>query len=109
MEEQRVLIISGITSEPTRWQTLGDGYRVESRFILWSESDVLQIPLSALFRTGNAWAVFVIEEGRAQRRTVKVGKLNGISAQIVEGLVEGESVITHPDDSIEDGVSVKSR
>jgi len=31
VEEQRVLIISDITSNAEQWQTLGDGYRVESR------------------------------------------------------------------------------
>ncbi len=109
VEEQRVLIISGITSEPQRWRTLGDGYRVESRFILWEQPDVLQIPLSALFRSGDHWALFVINDNRAERRAVKVGQRNGLSAQILEGLEEGEMVITHPDDTIEEGVRVKAR
>lgn len=109
VEEQRVLVISGITSAPEQWQTLGDGYRVESRFILWQQADVLQVPLSALFRSGNQWALFVINDNRAERRVVKVGQRNGLSAQILEGLQEDEAVITHPDDTIEDGVRVKSR
>lgn len=109
VEEQRVLVISGITSSPELWQTLGDGYRVESRFILWQQEDVLQIPLSALFRSGDQWALFVIEDSKAARRTVKIGQRNGLSAQILDGLKEGETVITHPDDTIEDGVRVKRR
>lgn len=109
VEEQRVLIISDITSPPDEWQTLGDGYRVESRFILWEELGVLQIPASALFRIDGQWALFVIQNNKAGRRTVKVGQRNGLSAQILEGLVEGEAVITHPDDTIDDGVRVKRR
>lgn len=109
VEEQRVLVISGITSEPERWQTLGDGYRVESRFVLWQQSDVLQIPLSALFRSGDQWALFVSNDNRAERRIVKVGQRNGLTAQILEGLQAGDIVITHPDDSIEEGVKVKAR
>ncbi|MAR91806.1 MAG: efflux RND transporter periplasmic adaptor subunit [Pseudomonadota bacterium] len=109
VEEQRVLVISGITSDPQLWQTLGDGYRVESKFILWQQPDVLQVPLSALFRSGDQWALFVIESGRAKKRTVTVGQRNGLSAQILAGLAEGDRVITHPDDSIEDGVRVKRR
>lgn len=109
VEEQRVLVISDITSEPAEWQDLGDGYRVESEFILWESDDVLQIPASALFRFNDGWALFVIEDGKAVRRVVKVGKRNGLSAQILEGLAEGEEVITHPDNAIDDGVSVKPR
>ena len=109
VEEQRVLVISDITSDPAEWQDLGDGYRVESEFILWESDDVLQIPASALFRFDDGWAVFVMENGKAVRRAVKVGKRNGLSAQIIEGLAEGEKVITHPDNTIDDGVAVKTR
>ncbi len=109
VEEQRVLIISDITSDAAQWQTLGDGYRVESRFILWEGQDILQIPASALFRFDGRWAVFVMEESKARRRIVSIGQRNGLLAQILEGLNEGEEVITHPDDTIEDGVAVKRR
>lgn len=109
VEEQRVLVISDITSAPERWQNLGDGYRVESRFILWQQPDVLQIPLSAIFRSGDQWALFVVNNNKAERRLVTVGQRNGLSAQILKGLVAGEAVITHPDDRIEAGVRVKAR
>jgi HlyD family secretion protein len=109
VEEQRVLVISDITSEPDEWRNLGDGYRVESRFILWEDEDVLQIPASALFRIADDWAVFVAEDGLAVRRRVSVGQRNGLSAQILDGLSEGERIITHPDDTIRDGVAVKRR
>ena len=109
VEEQRVLIISDITSEAGQWQTLGDGYRVESRFILWENTDVLQIPASALFRIDDQWAVFVVDDNRAQRRPVTIGQRNGLFAQVLEGLTEGEAVITHPDKSLENGMAVKAR
>ena len=56
VEEQRVLVISDFTSPAGQWQRLGDGYRVEARFILWHEENVLQVPASSLFRYGNGWA-----------------------------------------------------
>ena len=109
VEEQRVLVISDITSSAEKWQNLGDGYRVEARFTLWEEKNILQIPASALFRIKDGWAVFVMENEKAKKRNVEVGKRNGLSAQIIKGLTEGEKVITHPDDTIEEGVSVKQR
>jgi HlyD family secretion protein len=109
VEEQRVLVISDITSESAQWESLGDGYRVEAEFILWQSDDVLQIPASALFRFNDGWALFVMQNAKAIRREVKVGQRNGLSAEILEGLTEGEAVITHPDNTIEDGVAVKQR
>ncbi len=109
VEEQRVLVIIDITSPTELWQRLGDGYRVEARFILWQQDDVLQIPVSALFHYNDAWAVFVMQGGKAQRRLIKTGQRNGLVAQVLESLTEGEPVITHPDDEIEDGVRVRLR
>jgi HlyD family secretion protein len=109
VEEQRVLVISDITSEAEQWQSLGDGYRVEAEFILWQADDVLQIPASALFRTRDGWAVFVMENGQAIQRVVNPGKRNGLAAEILEGLSAGEEVITHPDNTIEHRSAVKPR
>ena len=107
VEEQRVLIISDITSPMEQWKRVGDGYRVEARFILWHEDDVLQVPASSLFRYHQGWAVFVVENNQAKRRLVKVGQRNGLVAQILEGISEGESVVNHPSDDVEDGRRVK--
>lgn len=109
VEEQRVLVIADITSPRELWLRLGDGYRVEARFILWEAEDVLQVPASALFREAGAWAVFTVEEGRARRRGVEVGERNGLSAEIKSGLKAGETVIAHPDNQTHDGLRVRSR
>jgi len=109
VEEQRVLIISDFSSDAEKWQRLGDGYRVEARFILWHQDDVLQVPASSLFRYQDAWALFVVENGSAVRRSVKVGQRNGLVAQILDGVSEGEPVILHPSDEVEDQRSVSVR
>lgn len=109
VEEQRVLVISDFTSPADLWRRLGDGYRVEARFILWQEDNVLQVPSSSLFHYKNGWALFAMEKGRANRREVKVGQRNGLVAQILDGIKEGESVINHPGDDVEDGRRVTER
>ncbi len=109
VEEQRVLIISDFTSPQEKWQRLGDGYRVEARFIIWHEDNVLQVPTSSLFRYDGGWAVFVIKDRRARRQEVKVGQRNGLRAQILDGLEEGDLVINHPSDKVEDERRVKKR
>lgn len=109
VEEQRVWVVVDLTSPPEAWQRLGDGYRVEAMFILWEGSDILQIPSSALFRHVGDWTVFVITNERAERRKVTLGKRNGLRAQILSGLTEGEQVILHPDESIEPGTRIQRR
>lgn len=109
VEEQRVLVIADITSVPEEWKRLGDGYRVEARFVIWEGKDILQVPVSSLFRKGEVWSVFVNDKGRARERTVTIGHRNGLTAEVLSGVSEGEEVIVHPDDTVRDGVRVRSR
>jgi HlyD family secretion protein len=52
IEEQRVNVVIDITDPAEHWRRLGHGYRVEVRVVLWEGSDVLKVPLTALFRDG---------------------------------------------------------
>lgn len=107
VEEQRVLIISDILSPAAEWASLGDGYRVEARFILWEGDDVLQVPASALFRHGEGWAAFVRDGDRARLRPVSVGRRNALRAEVRDGLEEGDRVVIHPDDALSDGARIE--
>jgi len=109
VEEQRVLVIVDLTSSDQNEQGLGDGYRLEASFIIWEGKDVLQVPASALFRKQEGWAVFVVKNNKALKHEVKVGQRTGLAAEILSGLTEGEEVISHPDNSIEDGTRVRPR
>jgi HlyD family secretion protein len=109
VEEQRVLIIADITSPAELWIALGDGYRLEAHFVIWEGKNILQVPGSALFRSGKEWTVFVSENGKARLRSVVVGQRNGLTAEIISGLKENEKVIAHPDDTISDGVRIKTK
>jgi len=109
VEEQRTLIIAEITSPAEIWEALGDTYRLEAHFVVWEGRQILQVPTSALFRYGQEWALFVAENGKAQRRMVEIGQNNGLAAQIIAGVKEKELVIAHPDDAVSDGVRIKQR
>ena len=109
VEEQRVWVIVDFTSPRQAWQRLGDGYRVEARFILWQGNNVLQLPSSALFHHGKGWAVFRVEDGRARLTPVEIGQRAGLATQVLSGLSAGDRVVSHPDESISDGVRVKGR
>lgn len=109
IEEQRADVVIEITDPPEQWRRLGHRYRVEVRIVLWEREDALQVPLGALFRDGERWAVFVDDGGTARLRHVAVGRRGGLAAEITDGLEEGERVILHPSDQIEDGISIEER
>jgi HlyD family secretion protein len=109
VEEQRVNVIIDLVDPPNVRATLGDGFRVEARIVIAEAADVLKAPTSALFRVGNDWAVFRVEDGTARQRLVRLGIQNGLEAEVTQGLAEGDVVITHPGDNIVDGKAVKQR
>ena len=109
VEEQRVNVILDLISPLEQRPSLGDGFRVEARIVLWEESDVLQAPTGALFRHRDEWAVFVVDDGVARMRTVKLGRRNSLAAQVLDGVREGERIILHPSDQVHDGAKVQER
>lgn len=109
VDEQRVLVVVEILSPTEQWLRLGDAYRVDANFVLWREDGVLQVPESALFRDQEKWACFVVEEGEAVLRYLKLGQRNGLQAQILEGIDEGDVIILYPDEEIESGSRVRVR
>lgn len=109
VEEQRVNTIIDLTSPPGDWQRLSHGFRVEVRISVWESDEVLQIPIGALFRSGNRWAIFRNVRGRADLTLVEVGALNSEAAEIREGLMEGDEVVLYPSDSVTDGAPIARR
>jgi len=102
-------VIVDIATPKDKWTRLGDGYRVETAFVLWEGDSILQIPSSALFRDGDSWALYVVIDGRAQFRSVRPGQRSGIVTEILSGIDVGEIIINHPGDNLDDGSRVRSR
>lgn len=109
IEEQRVDVVLDLVTPVEDRPSLGHGYSVYLRIVEWEEDSVLQVPLSALFRRGDDWAVFVSEEDTARLRIVNVGHKNDMTVEILNGLSEGEQVVVHPSDRVEDGTPVIRR
>lgn len=109
VQEQRVNVIIDFQDVRVAWAALGDGYRVEVRVVIWESEDVLKVPTSSLFRTGESWAVFTVNQRQAQLRQVTVGQRNSLNAEIIDGVQAGDRVIAYPSDRIADGVSIIER
>ena len=109
IEEQRVNVIIDIRDPRDRWARLGHGYRVETRIVLWNGSDLLKLPLTALFRDGDRWSVYVEKDGRAQRQHVTLGRRTKLEAEIKDGIAQGSRVVLHPSDRVTSGARITAR
>jgi HlyD family secretion protein len=108
VEEQRVLVLVDPAGPREAWAPLGDGWRVEGRVLAGERRGALVVPASSVFRD-RAWAVFVVEGGRARRREVRLGAASGDEVEVVEGVSEGERVVLSPSSEIADGGRVRVR
>lgn len=109
IEEQRVRLRLDLLSPPETRAGLGDGFRVHVRLIIWEAEDLVQIPQAALFRDGDAWAVFVRDGDRARRQPVDIGRQATGHAEMLAGLQEGAQVVLFPSSALTEGTRIVAR
>jgi HlyD family secretion protein len=109
IEEQRVNVIIELADPYEQWSRLGHGFRVDLRIVIAELDDTLIVPLTALFRDNDKWAIFVAMNGRAVKREVDVGRRAGLVYEVRSGLTEGEQVIMHPSERVSDGIKITQR
>lgn len=110
VEEQRVNAVIDFTGPPEARARLGHGFRVTVAIRVWEAPNRLRVPIGALFREAGGWSVFIVDgDGRAQKRPVRIGRMNDEVAELLGGLSAGDRVILHPGDRIAAGVRVSAR
>jgi HlyD family secretion protein len=109
VDEQRVNVIVALTDPAEKWTALGDGYRVEVRFVLWQSSSVLKAPHGAVFRYRDRWAVYRVSNGVARLSPVSIGHRGETEIEILSGLEPGTTVAVQPGDRVKDGAHVEAR
>lgn len=108
LEEQRVEVLLDLQDPPQTWSRLGHGFRVVADITVWEGKDRMLVPVAALFRDAGQWAVFRAVDGRARLTRIGLGERNASWGEVLTGLEVGDAVITHPGDTIADGVSVET-
>jgi HlyD family secretion protein len=106
IEEQRANVIADFVDSP---DGLGDGYRVDARIVIWESPSVLKVPASALFRVGQEWNVFAIENDQTRLLPVAAGHRGTSEVEVINGLNEGARVILHPANDLKNGARVMTR
>ena len=109
IEEQRVNVLIDFTSNQEEWSGLGHGYKVDTKIVIYEKPNALMVPISAMFRVDDEWAVFVKNRNKAKLKKIKIGNKNSLNAEVISGLNEGEQVILHPSNKVEDNIFIKTR
>jgi len=87
---------------------LRPGMFVRVRLAFSAERRGLAVPEEALVPSGKDNFVFKVVDGKAQKVKVKLGQRSGATAEIVEGLVEGDEVVTAGQLKLREGAPVKA-
>jgi len=104
IEEQRVGVVGHFDAPAPG---VGDRFRVRARIVLWQGEDVAQLPTGGVFRSGDGWGAYVVEEGRALRRDLRLGHRSRDAVEVLDGVAPGERVLLYPGREIADGVRVR--
>ncbi|MHB1315455.1 MAG: efflux RND transporter periplasmic adaptor subunit [Christensenellales bacterium] len=64
------------------------------------------IPIESLIKENELRFVYVMENGRANKRRIKTGISDGKNIQVLEGVLEGETVIVNPPETLTNGERV---
>lgn len=108
VEEQRTNVILDL--EPSAATTrLGHDYRVDARVVVEEFTDTVRVPVGALFRVGQDWAVYRVVGGRAVLTRVEAGAADDVHRAIRRGLDAGATVILYPATGIMEGARVRPR
>lgn len=92
---------------PTTRRPLRISETVFGQIALTTHASAIVVPSEALVPEGDGYKVFVVDAGgRAHAREVKVGGRSDAVAEITEGLVAGERIVTYGAFGMEDSVKV---
>jgi membrane fusion protein (multidrug efflux system) len=70
-------------------------------------ADALLAPRAAVVENDGVRHVFVVADGKAQRRTVQLGLADGDRVQVLDGLAAGDQVVVVGQNTLTDGAAVQ--
>lgn len=101
VEQQRVYVISSIENRP---ENLGWAYRLQARYYRGVREDALAVPRSAVLQAPDeSFFVFRLDGRRIRRTPISMGLKSDFWVEVTEGLSEGDTVLSNPDATMEDG------
>ena len=69
-------------------------------------NEAVVVPDSAIVREGDETAVFVVNDGKAARREIRIGLSDGTKTEVLSGVLAGDRVIVEGQTGLPDGAAV---
>ena len=80
------------------------GMTAESNIIVAERSDVILVPSSAIDKD----SVWIVVDGKAQKRAVDIGVRHPESAEVIQGLAISDKIILNPEAYLTDGQKIRT-
>ncbi|QDV26483.1 efflux RND transporter periplasmic adaptor subunit [Aureliella helgolandensis] len=90
-ETREFIVDVRVLELPENWAV---GQRAEAFIQITQRDNALLLPARLIFKQNDSMGVFVSVAGVAQWRPITVGVRNGDTVEVLEGLTEGETVVT---------------
>ncbi|MET0660785.1 MAG: efflux RND transporter periplasmic adaptor subunit [Steroidobacteraceae bacterium] len=108
VEEQRTNVILQFADEASDKPAAHD-FRVDVRVVIGEAKNAVRVPLGALFRHDDGWALYKVVDDRAVLTPVQLAEADTRYRVVSSGIAEGDAAIVFPSNAVEDGVRVKAR
>ncbi|OGO78233.1 MAG: hypothetical protein A2Y23_00505 [Clostridiales bacterium GWB2_37_7] len=106
INQQKVPVTIGLLEQT---KLLKPGYEVDVKVITQRKSNVIIVPISSVFDYQGKSSVLAVESGKAVLKTVQKGIQGESFVEIMDGLKEGEIVLSEPDIDVREGMKIKLR
>ncbi len=88
---------------------LKPGFNLDIEIIVAEKKDILNAPIGAIQKDSDTQKhyVFVMEKGTLKKTDVKLGITSDMEIEILEGLNEGDMIVTSPTSNMRDGMTME--
>lgn len=86
---------------------LKSGMFADVHFTLNTKEDVVIIPADSVLDLDGDPYVFVVENGEAVKKDIKIGLINKNNVEVVEGIREGEEIVIQGHKSLQEGEDIE--
>ncbi|WP_261301834.1 efflux RND transporter periplasmic adaptor subunit [Paenibacillus andongensis] len=93
---------------PNSDHLLQPGNRFMVQLTTETEEQVVAIPTLSIIREESDTFVFIQQGDQYQKRKVKLGRINGENQEVIEGVKDGEKLVTAGQNTLKDGQKVDS-
>jgi HlyD family secretion protein len=108
VDEERTEVIADLAQIPDRiLEHLSHNFHAELRIQTHQVEDALKVPLGALVRQGESWAVYKVLNQRAKLVVIDIGLRNIEEARVHSGVAVDDRIVIYPGERVKDGVRLE--